>query len=361
MLERLLTYEEKVILDLRKLYETYGYQPYRMSKFEEYELYIRHKEFLASENVISFSDTNGKVLALKPDVTLSIIKGGVDNPGIKQKVYYNENVYRVSSSTHRYKEIMQAGLECIGDVDLYDIYEVIHLAAASMARVGEDFVICLSHLDTITETIASITSDEDLKEKILYYLSRKNTHDLKRLCDENGIPERGYESLRTFIQAYGKRDSVLEKLGALPATEGLEEIRKLSELIKSSPYSDRIQFDFSLTGNTQYYNGFVFKGMLNGVYGDVLSGGQYDRMMEKMQRRAGAIGFAVYMDVLEQLAERKQGFDVDVLLLYGEGQSPKMVAEKVRELTDKGLSCSAQKNVPEKLRAGEIIDLRKEG
>lgn len=120
--------EEKAIFSLRSLYSKYGYLPYKMSKFEEYELYLRNKDFLVSDRIITFNDTNGKLMALKPDVTLSIIKNGEDIDGFKQKLCYNENVYRVSGSTHQYKEIMQTGLECIGDIDEYDAFEVITLA-----------------------------------------------------------------------------------------------------------------------------------------------------------------------------------------------------------------------------------------
>ena len=66
--------EEKVIFALRELYSKYGYAQFKMSKFEEYDLYVKNKDFLVSDSVITFNDTNGKLLALKPDVTLSIIK-----------------------------------------------------------------------------------------------------------------------------------------------------------------------------------------------------------------------------------------------------------------------------------------------
>ena len=88
--------QERVALALRELYAGYGYRPYRMSKFEEYDLYSRHKDFLVSDGVITFTDTNGKLMALKPDVTLSIIKNSADRPDLTEKLYYSENVYRVS-------------------------------------------------------------------------------------------------------------------------------------------------------------------------------------------------------------------------------------------------------------------------
>ena len=72
----LLLDSEKIIFALRSLYSEYGYKPYRMSKFEEYDLYAENKEFLVSDNVITFTDTDGKLMALKPDVSLSIIKNG---------------------------------------------------------------------------------------------------------------------------------------------------------------------------------------------------------------------------------------------------------------------------------------------
>jgi ATP phosphoribosyltransferase regulatory subunit len=104
---KLLKNEEKAIFALRALYKGYGYLPYKMSKFEEYDLYVRNKDFLVSDSVITFNDTNGKLLALKPDVTLSIIKNTTDEAGCKEKVYYNENVYRVNKGAHGFKEIMQ--------------------------------------------------------------------------------------------------------------------------------------------------------------------------------------------------------------------------------------------------------------
>ena len=79
--------EQQALLDLRKLYGKYGYTQYKMSKFEEYDLYVRNKSFLLSDSVITFTDTNGKLMALKPDVTLSIVKNSADIPGYVQKLY----------------------------------------------------------------------------------------------------------------------------------------------------------------------------------------------------------------------------------------------------------------------------------
>ena len=79
--------EEQTMYRLRGLYERYGYRRFKMSKFEEYDLYIRNKDFLVSDRMITFTDARGVLMALKPDITLSIIK---NNSGDSEKVYYNE-------------------------------------------------------------------------------------------------------------------------------------------------------------------------------------------------------------------------------------------------------------------------------
>ena len=97
---------ESRILSLRSLYREYGYKLYRMGKFEEYDLYSRNKSFLVSGEVITFTDTSGRLMALKPDVTLSIIKNTRDSGQTLQKLCYNESVYRVSRKTRSFREIM---------------------------------------------------------------------------------------------------------------------------------------------------------------------------------------------------------------------------------------------------------------
>ena len=74
--------EERVLFQLRSLYQSYGYRPYKMSKFEEYDLYVRNKDFLVSDGIITFTDTDGRLMALKPDVTLSIIKNTRDTDNL---------------------------------------------------------------------------------------------------------------------------------------------------------------------------------------------------------------------------------------------------------------------------------------
>ena len=117
--------EEKAALSLRELYADKGCSFYRMSRFEEYDFYADKKDFLTSRNILTFTDINGRLMALRPDVTLSIIKHVRDIPGQVQKFFYDEKVYRVPRNSQSFHEISQAGIEFIGSLDEKNICEVI--------------------------------------------------------------------------------------------------------------------------------------------------------------------------------------------------------------------------------------------
>ena len=174
--------EEQAILLLRKLYRSFGYLPYKLSRFEEYDLYVRNKDFLVSDQVITFSDRSGKLLALKPDVTLSDFKNA-GKAGDTQRVYYNENVYRVEPQTRAFREIMQTGLECIGNLSTQDVAEVVLLAARSLKELGGNFVLDISHMGLVGGSLHRSGLSHEGQNKALQYLHQKNSHELRQLCE----------------------------------------------------------------------------------------------------------------------------------------------------------------------------------
>ena len=352
---------EKVAFSLREMFSLYGYQMYQMTQFEEYDLYLKNKEFLVSDRVITFNDPSGRLLALKPDVTLSIIKNHTPQKGVKEKVAYNENVYRFSPAAGRYKEILQSGVEALGDLDEYDLFEVVFLAAESLSKMGGDFRLVLSHAGLLAAFLKEAGGDESFAAECASFISEKNAHDLAILCDRAGVAEAIKEKLLLFVNVYGKRREVLARLAPLcregAAKEAFEELSLLSGLLEKTPVSDKILFDFSVVNNMRYYNGVVFKGYLDGVCESVLSGGCYDYLMKKMQKNSRGLGFAVYLDLLE---EEKAESGADVLLLYDDSLSPDQVRKAAQEERKKGKSVTCQRAVPQGWKYKETLDLRKE-
>ena len=301
--DQVLSYAERLTFSLRSLYSRHGYKPYRMSKFEDYDLYSRNKDFLVSDQVITFTDVGGKLKALKPDVTLSIIKNHQD--GETKKLYYNENVYRVGKSSDSYKEIMQAGVECIGEVDSALVGENMYLAAMSLSLISPDFVLDVSSLDILTAAVEKITDSRSLQEELVKCVSEKNVHSIIALCEENGIDVLEADELIALVMLGGTRERAMPKLFEicknLHCEEAAQEMAQSLSVLENTDYKDKIQIDFSVVSDRSYYNGVIFKGFISGAPDSVLSGGRYDKLMARMKRGSKAVGFAVYLDVLERM------------------------------------------------------------
>lgn len=341
---------------LKSLYESYGYSQFKMSKFEEYDLYVRNKSFLVSDHIITFTDTDGKLMALKPDVTLSIVKNSAETESGIRKVYYNENVYRVPRGALSFKEIMQAGLECIGDIDGYCVAEVLTLAAKSLEAIGADYVIDVSHLGIISTLADSLSLSADGRKKLVSCIGEKNTHGIDAVCRAEGADENTAEILKKLMTLKGNTSEMLDMLKGTACESDARELAETINAVKAMGY--KVNVDFSVTDDMKYYSGIVFKGFVKGIPTSVLSGGRYDNLMKKMGKNSGAIGFAVYLDCFNALDDMSLEYDADVLVLYGDETDIASLIKKVSEISESGRRVITQKEMPQNMTYREIVDMR---
>ncbi|MDD6271313.1 MAG: ATP phosphoribosyltransferase regulatory subunit [Ruminococcus sp.] len=356
-----LKYDEQAVFLLRSLYSKYGYKQYKMRKFEEYDLYVRNKDFLISDSVITFTDTNGKLMALKPDVTLSIVKNTKDSDGSVQKVYYDENVYRVSKGTHSYKEIKQAGLECIGDVDTYCVCEVLSLAVKSLMTISECCVVDVSDLAILFALYDYIGLSYETRTRMTSLISDKNTHEMKRLCEDMSVSEESTALLEELISYNGTPDEILPRLKAMAERIGAQaEFSEFESVVSSldEELQSKLRIDFSVVSDINYYNGIVFKGFIDKIPDSVLSGGRYDSLMQSMSRKSKAIGFAVYIDMLERFNIKEREFDYAAVLLYSENDSISTVKNAAQRLINEYGCVFTAKKLPEKATYGKLFELQ---
>ena len=335
-----LSFEEKVSMKLMQLFGSFGYKKFKMSKFEEYDLYIENKSFLKSENIIAFNDPTGKLLALKPDVTLSIAKNTAENETEPRKLFYAENVYRVSGNMHEFKEINQLGLEFIGEVDTYSLCEVLNIAKLSLKEISDSYVLDISHMGLLIGLLESTGLPYDIKEEISGYIGTKNSHEIQRVCRENGVDNELCSKITTLASLYGSINEIIPQAEKLIVNEttknAVEELKTVCHTLKISGNADNINIDFSVVSDISYYNGITFRGFIENVPGSILSGGRYDNLLKKLGKNSGAVGFAVYMDMLSYLDKDVNRFDTDILLVYDKKVSAETVFEKVNELKAEG-------------------------
>lgn len=337
---KMLSFEEKISIKLMELFGSFGYKKFKMSKFEEYDLYIENKSFLKSENIIAFNDPTGKLLALKPDVTLSIAKNTADFESEPRKLFYRENVYRVSGNMNEFKEIEQIGLEFIGEVDMYSLCEVITLAKLALKEISDSYVLDISHMGLLIGLLESTGLPYDVREKITEYIGTKNSHEIRRLCKEYLVSEELSEKIVTLASLYGSVDKIIplaEKLIVNDITaNAIEELKQVCHILKLSGQADKINIDFSVVSDISYYNGITFKGYIENIPGTILSGGRYDNLLTKLGKKSGAVGFAVYMDLLSYLDKDTDRYDADVLLVYGKDTPAQKVIKAVNALKEQG-------------------------
>jgi len=304
---KILKPQERVSLQLRLLYEQAGFCKYHMGRFEEYGLYQENRRFLSSEQVITFTDLDGRLLALKPDVTLSIAKNAQVEPGGCGRYYYAENVYRPSQESHTFREISQMGLECIGAVDGAATAQTVSLALQSLALTERGFVLEMSHMGFVTGLFDAVGAPEGIRARLLNCIRDKNAHELQYAAAEAGLSRQGIDALCRLSELTGDWESVLaaaEPL-ALNALMGaaLGELRTLCEMLDRQGQTENLRLDLSLVNDMEYYNGLVIQGYLAGLPRAVLKGGRYDPLAEQFRPGAKAIGFGLYLDELDRLSD----------------------------------------------------------
>ena len=356
-------FTDKTLYDLRMLYEQMGYKRFKMSKFEEYDLYLEYKKFLSTENIITFTDLNGKLFALKPDITLSIAKNAKE--GEAQKLYYKENVYRASRDTKEYKEITQLGLEYIGEIDSYTLGEVVLLAAKSLHSISERYVLDVSHMGFVSALLDETGLSDSRKEKIVAYLGKKDTHEILSSCDRYGVAADTANKIAALCEIYGDFESTYPKIRELASTpsmiEAADELEALYVFLKTSGEGEHINLDFSIVNDMSYYNGVIYRGYIESVPCSVLSGGRYDNLLVKLGKNCQAIGFAVYVDLLELYSKHEKEHDIDVLLCYDNTVSPVEISKTAYGFASEGKTVRVLNYVPDRLKYKQLVKLTKEG
>ncbi len=358
--------QEQATLQLRHLFEQYGYKKFRMNKFEEYAFYSKYKDFLKSEQFITFSDTDGTLMALKPDITLSIIKNAKEENAGTQRLYYNESVYRVSRQAGEFKEIGQTGVELIGKVTACERAEVIALAAKSLGVISGAYMLELSHMGYISGALEDLLPPGTDKQELFVCMQNKNTHDLTLVAQKAGLSAQQTAYLCDLANVSGSLAQVLPKVRSLAKNAkmlaAVDELEQLSQALASAPFAQNLRVDFSVLSNTEYYNGLLFRGYVKDVPGAVVVGGQYDNLLRRMGKPGlQAVGFAVNFDELGRYFKGRKADILDVLLLYTPDAAPAQVAAVAEEYVASGKKIRMETVLPQGLRYKALTLVSAEG
>lgn len=332
-----LAYQERLISSLRQLYDAHGFRNTKVSHFEEYTLYMDNQNFLNTQRMITFMDLSGKLMALKPDVTLSIVKNiPAEHFPSCEKLYYVDAVYRLCEESASYQLNQQIGVELIGPIDTITTLETLGLAIDSLERIASVCVLDLSHLGFLGEMLEQTGMDRPTQIIALSYIHAKNTHDLETFLQRNQVAQPHQTDLLALATIQGELHLALDTLRSLVRNDTMaaiyQELCTLNQVLRASHPTTKVNLDFSVVNDLDYYTGLIFRGYVKGCAKPILSGGRYDSLLKKMGKASGAIGFAISLH--EQLLAQHDdaSTQVDLLLTYPADCDPTLLMKTVQQL-----------------------------
>ena len=332
--------KDLVLLNIRKMYDSYGYKKISLPSFEEYDLYNENKDFI-DRNVLTVMSPNGKLLALRPDITLSVAKKVSKDQSLKySKIYYQENTYNLTKYVG-YGEDEQLGIELIGKESTFLDFEIINLAVKSLDIINKKSMIVLSHAGFISSVFENFDLEYEIKEQILDCINRKNSHDIQKILKRNEhISENVKKLIYKIPELSGNLENIEKELLKYEINVNtkkiLSELKQLNSLLMKFYKKSKIIFDFSVVKNLNYYNGIILQGYIEGFPNVILTGGRYDKLFEKFGVDTGAVGFAILTDGLKGYYKDTDKKDFEILIAYDNSDFEKLV-EIVNDFQKKGL------------------------
>ena len=346
-----MTPAEQTVTRCAGLYTKYGYRRFLMNKFEDYALYAENKNFLVDQRLLTFTDGSG-LKALKPDVTLSIVKNMARDGRLPVKVFYNETVYRIKKGESEFSELRQMGLEHIGDDSLYASAEVISLAKASLDSINKGNILDISHMGILMPLIDRACLMGADREQLISLILQKNADAIASLLIGCGDST----TLAVLVGSYKPiREAIPMLKKALPDCPAVTELEEIASVLAAMGLDGGVYIDLSLMHDFGYYNGVIFKGYIKDVPVAVLSGGRYDPLLARFGVQTAAIGFAIYLDYIEYT---EADDEPDVLLLYTDADSTESVARAAQTLATQGFGVMACKSAPENRKFAKTFTVK---
>lgn len=294
---------EIIINKITKLFEKFGYKPIETPIFEYVELFKRSAGItsdIVSKEMYEFTDKKGRNLALRPELTASVVRSILQNNLINQniiKLYYFGYIFRYEKpQKDRYRQATQFGIEYFGQEEYLADFEIIYLTYFLYKNIFNlDIQI---HLNSI----GCKQCRPIYREKIYQYFSNfkdKLCQDCLKRLDENPLrildcknptcKEISYQAPKSIEYLCHDCKNHFSKL--------LETLEKLNIPV--------IQNHLLVRG-LDYYNRTVFEIKIDNV--DLAGGGRYDYLVNQLSDNKysiPAIGFAGGLERLINILKEK--------------------------------------------------------
>ena len=297
-----------------------GYSEIATPAFEYYDVFTHDAVPYVQENMIKFFDLNGRILVLRPEMTVPIARVAATKLLARQdtlKLFYIQNVFGfLDQSLDSQAEVSQAGVEFIGQSGCDADAEVIALAIKSLQLAGlHNFKLEIGQVAFFRGLLAGEALDEEQAEKIRALVDAKNTVELEYELSKMPIGADLKKKLLALPDLFGENEKVFETAYSFAQSEeskrAVDNVRQIYDILVGLHLEKYVSIDFGLLNNYKYYSGIIIRGITDEVGSPILSGGRYDNLLGEFGRPAPATGFALrikeIITALKKQTENKNG------------------------------------------------------
>lgn len=299
----------------REVFARHGYHVVQPPMFEYYDVY--DAAVTKAENMFKFFDNNGRMLALRPDLTTSVARIAATKPlgELPYRIAYSGSAFRNDEtfSNDRRREFSQAGIELIGNGGTDADAEVIEIAIEALLKFGvKDFQIDMGHADYYKGLAEIAGLDPIISDKLRANINDKDFVAIEGILDGIDIDEKLKEVFMELPKMFGGIETAVaaakNPIIGEKSRAALENLISVYEILKGKGLDKYISTDLGMVPNLDYYTGIIVKGFAKGVAFPICSGGRYDNLTEKFGKALPATGIAIgierVMTALSDIRER---------------------------------------------------------
>ncbi len=316
----------KIIATIRRVYESYGFQPLD-TPAQEYRVTLMGYGEENTKQIFSFQNPEEEDVALRFDLTVPLARVVAQYPELPMpfRRYQVAPVWRADKpDPGRFREFVQFDLDSVGtsstaaDVEiLCGMYDTLRALGIERFRVRfSDRKVLNSLLDFagIPHTAShGVFRVLDKLDKIgLNGVSAELTTGRVDVSGDKiqglGLTAQHVERIKEFLALpTGKRRDVLASLASLfssvdSAKEAITSLTFICDSLDALGIPEQnVQLDLSIARGLDYYTGPVFEAGLDDApeFGSVFGGGRYDGLVERfLGRKIPAVGASIGVDRL---------------------------------------------------------------
>jgi ATP phosphoribosyltransferase regulatory subunit len=330
---------------IRDVFLGYGLREVSTPTFEYLDVFSTRQAVLEQEQMFKLTDPKGRILVIRPDVTIPIARMAATNMKAQPKplkLFYISDVFREASGQ---REFTQAGVEMIGVPGIETDGECISMAVGALKTAGiEDFRIDIGQVKFFESIIDEINITDDDKESLRHYIKHKNLVAVEEFLDGKGVNGGLKELLLLVPVLYGEVGEIIKLAREFPLNDGaakaLVDIEKAYQIIKEYGYEKYVSIDLGMVKELSYYTGIIFKGFTRDLGFIICSGGRYDDLQQEFGKKAPATGFAINVNRVVQALykqNRQQEYGQKSYILVCSGPDRKKAINTAQRMRSAGL------------------------